>query len=397
MLRKAIYRVFLIISSIAALQILGTVILARNLGKTDVGLFRLVLTIAEIGSILSLLGIDSALVRFLSTPEAPFEKYNWRSFLNLFSFFSLCIALLISLLMGHIYKLNMPVTLSIFILIVIVASTIIFSALLRANHRYELSILFGRLNFIIFFSLLLALYFFKGISFNAAFAAYIAAAILSNLVIMHYSLRVLPCGTIPIPLSVLKSGLYYFGLSIAVVFIIQCGNLFVGKMLSFKDLAVFSIISATMRIFEFTQDSLYHVLVPYLNKKSRVSVTGIFVKISIIAIFIALVYLLFAKYIIHLFFKGLYDEGIYLVPLLICTGFVRTLSVLPASIIGGIGSDRILRNQFYLMILAAGINVCLIYTLIQKSGLWGVASANLITWCIIFLGSLLITRENIKI
>ena len=361
------------------------------------GLFRLVLTIAEIGSILSLLGIDSALVRFLSTPEAPFEKYNWRSFLNLFSFFSLCIALLISLLMGHIYKLNMPVTLSIFILIVIVASTIIFSALLRANHRYELSILFGRLNFIIFFSLLLALYFFKGISFNAAFAAYIAAAILSNLVIMHYSLRVLPCGTIPIPLSVLKSGLYYFGLSIAVVFIIQCGNLFVGKMLSFKDLAVFSIISATMRIFEFTQDSLYHVLVPYLNKKSRVSVTGIFVKISIIAIFIALVYLLFAKYIIHLFFKGLYDEGIYLVPLLICTGFVRTLSVLPASIIGGIGSDRILRNQFYLMILAAGINVCLIYTLIQKSGLWGVASANLITWCIIFLGSLLITRENIKI
>ena len=181
MLKKLISRVFMIISCIAALQILGTVILARNLEKSDMGLFRLVLTIAEIGSILSILGIDSALVRFLSTPEAPFKKYNWKSFLSYFSLFILFISTLISEIMSHIYKLSIFTTLGIFALVIMLGSTLIFSALLRANHKYELSMLLGRLNFVIFFFLLMTLYFFKGMSFNTAFASYLLATILSNL------------------------------------------------------------------------------------------------------------------------------------------------------------------------------------------------------------------------
>ncbi len=396
MLKKLISRVFMIISCIAALQILGTVILARNLEKSDMGLFRLVLTIAEIGSILSILGIDSALVRFLSTPEAPFKKYNWKSFLSYFSLFILFISTLISEIMSHIYKLSIFTTLGIFALVIMLGSTLIFSALLRANHKYELSMLLGRLNFVIFFFLLMTLYFFKGMSFNTAFASYLLATILSNLFVVYYCLKILPCGLIPVPFSVLKNGFYYFGLGVAIVFIIQSANLFIGKMLSFKDLAIFAVINSTMRVFEFTQDSLYHVLVPYLNKKAQSSVSKIFVKIGVLALLIALAYLLFSKYIIHFLFKGLYDEGIYLVPLLIATGLIRTLYTLPASIIGGVGSDCTLRNQFYLMILAAGINIYLTYTLIQKSGLWGVASANLATWCIILLGSLIITNKYIK-
>lgn len=396
MLKKSISRVFIIISCIAALQISGTVILARSLPKPDMGLFRLLLTIAEIGSLLSLLGIDIALVRFLSAPEEPFKKYNWKPFLCHFSVFGLFIVALVSLAMNHIYELNAAITLSVFGLIVILASTVLFSALLRAYHKYELSIFLGRLNFIIFFLFLITLYFFKRISFTFAFASYVAAAILANLIVMRYCLKILPCGKMPIPPNVWKNGFYYFGLGISIVFIIQGGNLFIGKMLTYKDLAVFAIISSIMRLFEFAQDSLYHVLVPYLNKINRSSVSRIFVKISAIAIFIALFYLLSSKYIIHFLFKGLYDEGTYLVPLLIGTGLIRTLFVLPASIVGGIGSDSALRNQFYLMLSAAGINIWLTYTLIQRSGLWGVASANLITWCLIFLGSLLITKKHIK-
>ena len=306
MLKKFISRVFIIISCIAALQILGTVILARNLAKPDMGLFRLVLTIAEIGGLLSLLGIDNALVKFLSAPEAPFKKYNWKIFLASFSLFSLVFATLISLIMGQMYKLNTFITLSLFSLILISASTLIFSALLRADHQYELSILLGRLNFVIFFFLLIALYFFKNISFKAALSTYLTAAILSNLIVIYHCLKILPCGTTPIPFSVLKSGFFFFGLGVAFVFIVQSGNLFIGKMLSYRDLAIFSVISATMRIFEFTQDSLYHVLVPFLNKKSRTSVTGIFVKVSIIALLIALVYLFSSKYIIHFLLKCIF-------------------------------------------------------------------------------------------
>lgn len=397
MLKKFISRVFIIISCIAALQILGTVVLARNLAKPDMGLFRLALTIAEIGSLLSLMGIDSALVRFFSAPEAPLKKYNWRLFIRSFSMFSLFIAVFISLIMAYIYKLNLFTSLGVFILIATLASTLIFSALLRAGHQYELSMLMNRLNFIIFFFLLITLYFFKNISFNASLSAYVIAAALSNIIVMYYCLKTLPCGSIPVPFSVLKSGFYFFGLGAAFALIIQSGNLFIAKLLSYKELAIFAVLSATMRVFEFTQDSLYHVLVPYLNKKSQAPVIRIFVKISFIALFIALIYFLFAKNIIHFLFKGLYDEGAYLIPLLIGTGLIRTLYILPASIIAGAGSDLALRNQFSLMALAAGINIYLTYTLIQRSGLWGAACASLITWCVLFTGSLLIAKKSIRI
>ena len=73
MLKKNISQVFIIIVSIALLQITGTILLARALPKPDMGLLRLVLTIVELASLISLMGIDYSLVRFFSSSEMSFD------------------------------------------------------------------------------------------------------------------------------------------------------------------------------------------------------------------------------------------------------------------------------------------------------------------------------------
>ena len=397
MLKKFISRVFIIIASIALLQIFGTIILARQLNKEDMGLYRLILTIAELGSLVSIMGIDHSFVRFFSTPGVSFEKYNWSRFLSRFFLASIVIISLVSLAARIVYGFSLLIISCVFLILVMLTSIFIFTSLLRAIHKYELAIFLSRINFIIFFGGLASLYVFKGISLKNALICYTLSAILANFIVIYYCSKNLSVGKLPIPWGVLKTGLYYFGQGVSILLIIQTGYLLIGKMLTYKDLAVYAVIASVMRLFEFVQDSSYYVLAPHLNKNSGSPLKTVFIKTLFAGLGLALVYLLFARQIIHLLFKGLYDDGAYLVPLFVGAGFIRTLNILPASILGGRGSEYVLRNQFYVMLFAAIFNIFLTYFFIQKWALLGAASASLITWCIVFAASLLVTKRFITI
>ena len=396
MLKKLISRVFIIIAAIASFQILSTIILARYLPKPDMGLYRLILTIAEIGSLISLMGIDHSLVRFFSSSAVSINQYDWKKFLKSFSLIPLFIIITLLLIVSPIYKFSPFVIAGLFIILIMLTYIFIFASLLRAGHRYELSIFLSRLNFIIFFLVLAGLYIFKNISFRNALLGYVLAATLANFIVIFFNVRNIPSGKNPIPASVLKNGFYYFGLGVAVLLITQTGFLMMGKMLTYKDIAVYAIIASTMRLFEFAQDSSYYVLAPYLNKETHIPKRKIFLRLFLVAMAIAVFYIFFAKPLIHFLFKGNYDEGIYLVRFFIGIGIVRTLFILPASIVGGRSSEGTLRNLFYLMISAAVFNIFLSYAMINKMGLTGAALASLITWTLLTSGSFFLIAKPVK-
>lgn len=395
MIKRAVSRVFIVISSIAFLQVAATIILARNLSKAEMGLYRLALTIAELGTLVSLMGIDHAFVRFFSRPKTSPAEYNWKAFLKSFSFANIISIFVIAFIFSFIYKFPIFIGIAIIILPAMLSSVFIFSSFLRARQKYELSALFGRMNFLIFFFFLATFYLFKRISLVNAIFCYSLAAILANGAIIYYVFRRMPCGEKPLPLSVSKTGFYYFGIALATAFILQTSYLFIGKMLSYKDLAVYAIITSIMRLFEFTQDSTYYVLAPHLNTKTNIAAKKLFSTLLLLATGIALVYLIFGKMAVHFFFKGLYDEGSYLIPFFIGIGMVKTLYVFPASIIGGRTSEPTLRNQFYITGAAAVLNVLLTYIFVNKWGLAGAANANLITWSILFIMAFYSTKKHI--
>lgn len=395
MIKRAVSKVFIIISSIAFLQVAATIILARNLSKAEIGLYRLALTIAELATLVGLMGIDHAFVRFFSRPKISPAEYNWKAFLKSSSCASIIFIFAIAFIFSFIYKFPIFINIAIIILPAMLGSVFLFSSFLRARQKYELSVFFGRMNFLIFFFFLATLYLFKKLSLVNATLCYSLAAVLANCAIIYYVFKKIPCGEKPIPRSVSKTGLYYFGIAVSITFILQSSYLFIGKMLSYKDLAVYAVITSIMRIFEFAQDSTYYVLAPHLNNKANIPAKKLFLALLLLAGGIALMYLIFGKMAAHFFFKGLYDEGSYLIPFFVGIGVVKTLYVFPASIIGGRTSELTLRNQFYITAVAAVLNIWLNYVFIIKWGLAGAAYASLMTWIILFITAFYITKKHI--
>lgn len=395
MVRKLVSKVLLIIASLAFLQIIGTILLARNLPKQDMGFYRLLLTLIDLGVILGTIGIEHSLVRFFSSASVGIEEYNWKMFIKKFLLASSLIAISISVIYAFIYKLSIPAIFFLTISITMISSILIFSSFLRAKEKYGLAIFFSRNIFLIFFILLTVIYALKCITIKNVIASYLVSAVLANMLAVSYFLKKTKNGNKIIPPSILKNGLYYFGIGVALLILLQTGNLIIGKVLSFRELAIFTVVASVMRLFEFAQDASYYVLTPHLNKSVNRSLKEIFLKLFCTGLLISLFYVIFAKPLVHFLFRGLYDEGLYLIPYFIGIGFVRTLFTLPASIIGGRSSAEALKNQLFITSLAALLNLGLSFTLINILQLKGVAIANLTSWVLLLSASLFLTRKYI--
>ena len=165
--------------------------------------------------------------------------------------------------------------------------------------------------------------------------------------------------------------------------ILQTGYLVIGKMLTLRDLGVYTIVSAIMRLFEFVQDAFYYVLAPHLNSRETLPVGKIVGTLALATLLTAAFYLALGKFLLHLFFRGLYDEGGYLLPYFVCLGIIRNTYIIPASILGGRSSDRTLRNQLYFMVVIACANFFLTYVCVQIWKLAGVIIATAIVWLIV--------------
>ncbi len=393
MLKKKISRVFLIITGIAALQIIGTIIIGRNLTKSDMGLWRLLLNIAELSSLISLLGLDQSFVRFFSSPKASFAEYDWKAFLRKYFFISFSITVLVNIIACRIYQLGALALLFTTITASMVALIFIFSSFLRAMQKYEVAIFFNRMNFVLFFIFLMFIFIGKNISLLNLFVFYAVATVAANLSIIYYTFKKIPCGRKPIPLSIIKNGAYYFLSGVSIILMPQAGPFIIAKALSLKDLAVYTVTLSIMRIFEFIQDSCYHVLAPHLNARKPGSTKKIFSFLIFIAIITGVFYALFGKILLNFLFNGLYNEGFKLIPIFILIGIIRLLYSFPASIIGGRSSEGALKKQTIGMAIVSALNIILGLILIPKWGLEGAAIASLISWLLLFVMTLFITKR----
>ncbi|MFH1398340.1 MAG: oligosaccharide flippase family protein [Candidatus Omnitrophota bacterium] len=393
MVKRSISRVFVIIASIALLQIVGTIILARNFTKPEMGFYRLVLTMIEYGSLLAIVGMDHSIVRFFSSAESQFSQYNWKKFLGFFPFSLILISFAFILLMSVAYKLNLQISILIFTSIILTGFAGILSSFLRAQKKYTLSAFLGRLNFLIFFAAVLLLVVLKSLSVTKTILAYLISLLIALSILKTYVFNKIPSGVHNLPSSIFRNRSYYFGMGLAFITIIQAGNFFIAKMLSLKDLGVYAVLFGIMRLFEFTQDSIYYVLVPALNAKKHIPAKNIFLSLLLIGIVIGSFYLAFGGMIVHWLFSGRYDEGIPLIPFFIIIGIIKTLLILPTSIIGGKSSEQTLQSQCYLFILTALVNIVLTIVFIRQWQLKGVLLANLVSWSLLLLFTTLGTKK----
>jgi O-antigen/teichoic acid export membrane protein len=393
MIKVRITRTFLIMVFVATAQFIGTVLLARSLSRADMGFYRLVLTIIDLGVLLGVLGMDASLVRFFSSQGAIFSRFDWKSFVRGFFPWSLLLMIGVALAAHFAYRFPPLVTLGIIATMTLLLSLALHSSLLRAAHKYERAVFVSRLHLIISFACIAILYALKLLSVPAALLAYVGAAGIAGLVTYAHTRAALSSGSERLPASVVRNGLFYFGIAASLVVIAQAGPLLIARVLSLRELALFSVIASFLRLFEFVQDSSFYVLTPHLNAAKDVRMYRLLAKLLACGAGITALYLAVSKPLVHLLFNGIYDDGVRLVPWFCAVSTVKILCVLPSSIIGGLSSERILRRQCAVYILCSLLHVALTFVFVAGYGITGALAAMLVTWLTILASTLYGTRK----
>ncbi|MFQ5453336.1 MAG: lipopolysaccharide biosynthesis protein, partial [Candidatus Zixiibacteriota bacterium] len=175
------------------------------------------------------------------------------------------------------------------------------------------------------------------------------------------------------------------GSDLALLVMVSIDKFIIPRMLSFESLALYFAIISIFKIFDIILQAANFVLLPYIKKlrKHQLLRAAFVILLSGTLIFIA--YIVLGPWLVDIAFKGKYNAGVYLIPIL---GFARVFQffyVLPESFLT-IRADK-LNSLFALNMLTIVISIILTIYLTMKYGLAGAATSLAIVWFIRFAGA----------
>ncbi len=385
-------RVLSIVVLGALLGILSQTLLARTLPKPEVGVISLLLGALPLLSSLSLLGQDLATVRFLSRTESGGSDV--RSHVRRVLLLVLPLGAAVGLVGARFYSLAGIAALAAVVLVVSQNSIAVTTSIPRARHRYERAMIGRWLPQIATGVGLAVLFALRLITFDTALITIIIAFASTALVYTVWQLRAVDSGAEPVPTSVMREGLFFFGIAVSFSVMVALDKVIIGKMLPYADLAVYATIFAVMKGFDFIFYSITYVLMPRVGAMETVSLKRLNASIAVVALVVATLYLLLGDDVVRLLFAGRYDQGIYLIAPFALSGILKLFYSVPSSIIGGRLPRAALRDFLWFNLAGIAVNVALDIVLIRAMGLLGAAVATAIAWGIRVAGGYVVIARH---
>jgi O-antigen/teichoic acid export membrane protein len=391
--------VFGIVLVAALLQVLSQMLLARGLPKESVGIVSLLLGALPLLSTISLLGQNSATVRFIARSSG--ETYNIRAHVQRILTVVVPLSIAVGVIAGLFYALTF---LSVLTLVVLVASqnvVLLVSGVERARHHYERAMLWRQMPVIL-----------TALLFSVAFLAthmdlisvqwslVLAFGVWGGWLAFKATSRSSSKGTEgsgdlrDVPSSVLREGLLFLGTGLSLSVMVGLDKLIIGKMLTYSDLAIYATVFATMKGFDFLFYSIGYVLMPSAGRMARVRLGRHFGGIALLAVALSSAYFFFGDDAVHILYAGRYDSGSYLILPFILSGVFKLFYSIPASFIGG-RLPRVAVKQFmWLNFGTMAVNIVLDIVLILRMGLMGAAVATAIAWGMRLAGGMLVLARH---
>ena len=394
--RLRVGRVFGIVLVGAALQLLTQTLLARGLSKTDVGVVSLLIGVLPLLSTLSLLGQDSATVRFITRSDA--SAYDLGRHFRRVLLFVLPLGAVAAVVTGGVYRLGF-VAVSVLLALVVSQNVLAMStSIQRAFHRYEMAMAGTRAPVVLSALVLLALFAAGALQLKTALVALAASYAGSAVWVGVRQDRRMTAGSLAerrlIPNAVIRRGLFFLGLSASLSIMVALDKLVIGKLMTYADLAVYATIFAIMKGYDFLFYSISYVLMPRVNAVERVPLRDYNISLAVLAAVVTGAYMLFGKEIVHLLFDGQYDQGTFLIlPFALC-GVAKLFYSVPSSVVGARLPERALRQFLWFNLGGVVVNVLLDIVMIQRIGLLGAAIATAIAWLLRLTGGYVVIWLN---
>jgi len=383
MLLKAA-KVGFIMGSASLCTFLSNVLIARWLNKSDMGTYSLTVSLVMLFGSISLLGRSNALARFFSTH--PLEEYNWKKELSRFLPLSLAVILVLGIGVRYIYRLS-PLYLAIITVstLVFVSIQLVSAGLLRSQKEYTLAV-FAQKGFILLFVLaLLAIKIFGLPSLRYILVFYSLSLVLFGFLSFGLVFSKFRNGSGDIAGEFRNESFLFWGINISLIAIKTLDKLFIGKLISYDELAVYVAVFTVTGLYELVSMSLGFVLLPHFGRSRTIHLRRYLIQGFLLAVMISGVYLIWGPKIIHLVYSGRYDQGSPIIVFFILAGICKIMYAIPSSMIGGRLDKKALRLTFYYNTA----NVVLhIFFLLWFITLWGLKGAALATFCIWLLRTL---------
>ena len=383
MLLKAA-KVGFIMGSASLCTFLSNVLIARWLDKPDMGTYSLIVSLVMLFGSIALLGRSNALARFFS--KHPLREYNWRGELFRFLPLGLAVIFILGICVRYIYQLSFPY------LAVIAVSTLVFVAiqlisagLLRSQKRYTLAV-FSQKGFILLFVIsLLAVKILGVTSLQYILAFYTLSLVVFGFLNFGIVLSRFQNGPGDIPRDFRKESSLFWGINISLIAIKTLDKLFIGKLISYDELAVYVAVFAVTGLYELVSMSLGYVLLPHFGRSRGIRLTKYIVQGILLAAMISGIYLIWGPKIIHLVYSGRYDQGSPIIIFFILAGICKIMYAIPSSMIGGRLDRQALRLTFFYNTANVVLHVAFLLWFIT---MWGLRGAALATFCIWLLRTL---------
>lgn len=355
---------FIIVSAIAFVQLGNNVILGRELPKKEFGMYSFIfLSVIRLFSFFLLFGQNAAILRTFSSKNI--EQYRWKKYLLTLLMLIVIPVFISSFFVKTIYSLEwvwyyiMAAGILMMILVNITAT------IYRTRGNFNIAIFLERAHAIQFFIFIIISYLFV----NKISLFLVSILKLSSFCIaipfFIYLLLKLKEGEQKIGKSIITDGLVFWEMSLTVLVLINIDTLFIAKILSYEELALYSVILSVMQIYEFSRVSLFSVYSQKFSREKELNISNFFKIILAIIVITSLFYLFSTNFILKVLFKDKYTAPFMLIVLFCIYLSCHLLYVLPSCYILGKSTKKEMRIMLFFNLFAIIVKVILIFIFID--------------------------------
>jgi O-antigen/teichoic acid export membrane protein len=367
--------VSLALSAVMVLASLSTIFLARTLTPVAFGEFSLMRTLVLFIPPIAIWGQDVATARFFSR-NAP-EKYRWSRVLSLILKIGTALVAIGVVVAAIIYHLSLWKCVGLFAASLAYVSTLFFSNLWRGRQNYTPAILMVNGFRGAFFLFVLVMFFAKTTSAALAIFSYFLIIIIIAVINAVYTFARIPQGDQHVPRDFYTNGLLLLGSQTSVTLLASLDSLFIPKMLDLASLALYQAAAAPSQMFNIIGRAGKYVWVPEFGGSKKVQVKRLSIVIGVAAAALLIVTMILARPILHLLYKGKYDDGVTVLRILLAAGAVRLYYNLSSSIIVGRLEQNALYYHLAMTIAMVFVEIGLLYVFLKNMGVMGAALAML--------------------
>lgn len=355
---------------------LSSILLGRLLSEADFGKFSLMRMLVLFLPFLAIWGQGIATARFFSKNNPG--HYQWPFAFVKIMVVSTVLSLAGVMVASMMYQLEWYQTGLLFVAVTVFCGNLLMANMVRSQRRYTQAVVMENGFRGVFFFILLLVYLAGSLGAHAAIMLYLGLVIVSGMVNVYYIRRTVASGTRAVPAEMHKTGLVLMGIEASVDVLSSLDTLFIPRFLDYAALGLYSATLVPAQIFNILARAAKYVWVPEFGRADKTRFRLLTATVALLAVAMSTGLYLAAQPVMHILYKGRYDQGVPLLRLLAISGMFRLLYSLSSSLIVGRLGQEALMMHLYITIFSMVMYVGLLATLLVRQGVIGAAWALLI-------------------